>query len=402
MDRVLAEDVVAKEFVPFWDNSAVDGYAVKSAEVRNATNRKPCSLKVVGSIFAGDFPKKKVRSGTALKIMTGAPVPEGADAIVMQEDIKVQSPKSKVQSRNSAFVPRSSVRGEVRIEVLKPVRKWENVRRKGEDIARGKTVLKSGTLLSPPAIGLCACLGYPKLRVIPKPAVAILSTGNELSPSGKRLRLGQIRESNSWILKGLAESSGAEAAVLGIVQDDVSELKKSLTRAFLKADLVISSGGVSVGEADFVRKVLKKIGAKILLWKIAMKPGKPLLFAIFKGRPFFGLPGNPVSSYVTFQLFVRPALLKMAGKVPNPLPQLYAQLDAPLKIESNRRSFLRGKVFRKSKNRFLVKVLFGQGSHQLYRLAEANSLLDVPAGRIHYPKGKSVSLFLLDNSIALC
>lgn len=374
-ESVLAENIRAKQPLPSWDNSAVDGYAIKSTDTQNASRNQPVLLKVIGTLYAGQFPRKKIVPGMALRIMTGAPLPDGADAIVMKEDINEQRRL---------------------IGIFKAIRKEENIRRKGGDVQKGKIILKSGSLLSSASWGLCASLGYKKMRIVPKPVVTILSTGDELTGLNTRLTRGQIRDSNSWILKGLSENAGAQTIVSGIVKDTQRQFQKVLSKAFEKSNTVVVSGGVSVGKADYVRKVLEKMGAKIYFGGVAMKPGKPFLFATYKGKPFFGLPGNPVSAFVTFQLFVRPALLKMAGKRPASLPRLFAKLDAPLKIISDRQTFLRGKLFGENESECRVKVLSGQSSHQIATLAQSDCLVDIPAGKIFYPKGKRVPVFLLN------
>ncbi|MBI5343996.1 MAG: molybdopterin molybdotransferase MoeA, partial [Deltaproteobacteria bacterium] len=292
LDRVLAEDVFAARPNPPWDNSAMDGYALISSDIKGAGPDSPAILNVIYDLPAGSDPKEAVKKGTAVRIMTGAPVPEGADAVVMVE--------------NTAKGPDDTVL----IRVM--ARPGENIRKSGEDFKAGELVVKAGSLIRPAEVAMLATIGRPKVKVRRRPRVAIISTGTELVNIDEVPSKGKITNSNGYMLSALVAEAGAEPVHLGIAKDTKEALLEKLGAA-LSSDCIITSGGVSVGDYDFVKDVLKEMGSHMLFWKVALKPGKPLAFGVIGGKPAFGLPGNPISSLVSFEQFVRPALLKMAG-----------------------------------------------------------------------------------------
>ncbi len=297
LGRVLAEDVVADLDVPPFRNSAMDGYAVRSADLAGAGPERPVRLLVIADSPAGYAPSARVEPGTAVRIMTGAPLPPGADTVVRFEETS-EADEPRAIARESAE-PRL-----VGIRVAQPA--WVNVREAGEDVRRSETVLRAGTVLRPAELGVLASLNRATALVHRRPTVAILATGDEVVEPGRDLRPGQIRDSNSYALAGLVLKYGGVPHLLGAARDETADLREKLERG-RHADLIISSGGVSVGDYDLVKDVLRSAG-RIDLWQVRMKPGKPLAFGRLGGRPFLGLPGNPVAAYVSFELFGRPLL----------------------------------------------------------------------------------------------
>jgi len=354
LGHVLAEDVVSDLGLPLWDNSAMDGYAVRSADVANATREHPIRLRVVEHIGAGDTPKKAIPAGSAARIFTGAPVPAGADAIVMQEDTD---------------------QGAETVSVFDGVKPGENIRRAGEDIRRGETVLPAGAVVAPTHLSLLATLGRARVRVVRPPRVAVLATGEELVAVDQPLSPGKLREGNSHLLAAFVRQLGAEPVRLGIARDDRADLRAKLSEG-LKYDALITSGGVSVGEHDLVKSVLEELGCAVKFWKVSVKPGKPFVFSRSKSCLVFGLPGNPVSTMVTFLLFVRPALLKMAGRRDLDLPRRSAVATTEFRNHGGRRHFMRGVLTEKA-GRLEVASAGRQESHVLGSMVRANCLVDV-------------------------
>ncbi|MCB9760697.1 MAG: molybdopterin molybdotransferase MoeA [Alphaproteobacteria bacterium] len=308
--RVLAETLRSPRDVPPWANSAMDGFAVVAADTAQA----PVRLRVLETIGAGSVPTQTVTSGTASRIMTGAPVPPGADAVVMVE-----------HTDNGAEV----------VEVRATARPGQHVRPRGDDVRLDQVVLEAGRTLDPAAVGLCSALGIPSVMVAQRPRVAILSTGDEVVEVGWPLAPGQIYSSNTLSLMGLVREAGAEAVHCGIAPDDPEGLRAALQRC-LRAELVLTTGGVSVGDFDYVKDVFDDVGAALDFWKVAMKPGKPLAFGALVGVPVFGLPGNPVSCMVNFLQFVRPVLRSMLGDPRPYLPTVDVRLTAPIRKHPGR------------------------------------------------------------------
>ena len=312
--RVLAQDIHADSNIPRFDNSAMDGYAVKSEDTVGASRARPKTLEVIADLKAGYVIKEILKKNQAIRIMTGAPVPKGADSVVMVEDTKTNSHQSGKES----------------VEIHKQVKSGENVRTAGEDIKRGKLVFSRGLQLRPAHIGILASLGLTGVKVARKPYVAVLATGDEVVEVGRRLGPGKIRSSNSYTLLNQVSECGGIPKNLGIAGDNLRELKGKI-RAGLGCDMLITSGGVSVGDYDLVKDALVQLGTNIHFWKVAMRPGKPLVFGAVKGIPVFGLPGNPVSSMVSFEVFVRPAILKMLGQAADNEKVVDAVLEEDIK-----------------------------------------------------------------------
>lgn len=367
---VLADDVVAGEFVPPFDNSAVDGYAVRAADVADA----PVELDVIAEVAAGAAATTPVTPGGAVRIMTGAPMPPGADAVVMVED--------------------SERLGDDRVRLRRSVAPGSAVRRAGEDVRVGDVLFPAGTELRPAVLGVLASVNVREALVHPRPRVAVLSTGDELVDDGGPLRPGQIRESNRTVLAGLVRSVGCRVTDLGIVRDDEAELERVLRDAAADHDAIVSSGGVSMGDYDVVKAVLGRI-ADMRWMQIAIKPAKPFAFGTLDGVPVFGLPGNPVSSIVSFEMLARPALRRMLGHRLLVERHLVGIADEELARRPDGKTHLVRVVTRfDDDGRCHVVPVRAQGSHQLAATALADAIAVVPDGD-GVPVGAEVAVVLL-------
>lgn len=363
LGRVLAADVRAEMDVPPTDNSAVDGYAIASADIPAAGTR---ALEVVAEIAAGSVFAGVLHPGQALRIMTGAPMPAGADTVYPQE----------VVERNGGRV------------IVGPLNPGANTRRRGEDVQAGMVVLPAGGVLRPQEIGVAASLGLAQLLVRRKPSVAILSTGDEVAEPGSVRKPGQIYDSNRFSLRGLVEGAGATAVDDGIVPDQFDELHARLLRAAEHADVVLTSGGVSVGDYDLVKAVLQQAGG-IDFWQVAMQPGRPLAVGRIGRAHFFGLPGNPVASMLTFHLFVRPALWKLAGRRELFVQPFRATAAEPMSKKTGRREFKRG-ILTYAKDRWEVRTTGPQGSGILSSMTAANCFVVIEEERGDVAAGEPV------------
>jgi len=382
LGQVLDEDVLSPINVPPLDNSAMDGYALQAESTIGATESSPVILDVIDEVSAGAISEQVVGPETAIRIMTGAPLPKGADSVVQFEDtdetLRPQHPISQ-------------------IGILKEIAKGLNVRRAGEDISQGQLVLEKGTSLRPQELGVLASLGKTTVKVIRRPVVAILATGNELVEVGKPLPEGKIYNSNSFSLAAQVTRYGGIPKILGIARDREEEIEAKVRQA-LDSDLLLTSGGVSVGQYDLVKDVLAKQG-EISFWTVRMKPGKPLAFGLIKGDgksvPHLGLPGNPVSSMVTFELFARPAILKMLGKKNLSKPTVSAVIESRVKNTDGRRFLVRAMV-RREGDRYFARVSGPQGSGILTSMARANGLAIVPEDVDAVEEGETVQVLMLD------
>ncbi|MDX5364345.1 MAG: molybdopterin molybdotransferase MoeA [Pseudazoarcus pumilus] len=353
LDRVLAEDVIAPCNVPAHDNSAMDGYAIRFADL---TADGETRLAVVGSAFAGRPFSGLIGAGQAVRIMTGAPIPEGADTIVPQEATRSED--------KAVFIP-------VR------VRKGQNLRRAGEDLKLGGIALPAGTLCGPAEIGLIASLGIAEVAVRRRLRVAFFSTGDELASIGKPLSPGEIYDSNRYTLFGALTRLGCELIDMGVIPDDPAAIEEAFRSAAASADVILTSGGVSVGEADYTREMLGRLG-QVSFWQLAIKPGRPMAFGRVDRAWMFGLPGNPVAVLVTFYQFVRDALLTLSGMSPLPEPALFEATCAdPIGKRPGRREFVRGR-FHWSSDGPQVRVAGSQGSGVLKSMSEANCFIVLP------------------------
>lgn len=363
--RVLAETVLADRDSPAFANSSMDGFAVRAEDLKGADSSKPKLLKLVGDIPAGKTPEEALRPDAAMRIMTGAPLPAGADAVVPVEDTDVEF------GETNRPLPE-------RVGVARELKAGAYVRPQGQDFVAGQELLDVGRRLKPQDVALLAMLGRAEVLVHRKPKVALLSSGDELVAVGEELAPGQIYDSNGYSLAALAESCGAEILWLGIAPDDLQQIKKRLDDAVGKgADLILSSAGVSVGAFDYLRDAVESEG-ELDFWRVNMRPGKPLAFGQYRGLPYIGLPGNPVSAFVSFEVFGRPALNHMSGE----REWKRAHFDARLREEihlDGRESYLRGACFENGDGR-VVNLTGHQGSGNLYSLVQANCLIVVPAG----------------------
>ncbi len=374
--RVIGEDVFAPRDIPSAANSAMDGYAVRSADTKGVSALKPVELKVIETIAAGSAPRKTLQEGQAARIMTGAVLPKGADAVVRREDTEERG---------------KTVR--IKVAALKGL----DIRFSGEDVQKGERVITAGSVLRPGHIGMLAALGKSFVSVHQKPRVAILSTGDELVDIEVDPPPGKIVNSNSYSLAAQILECGGVPIMMGIGRDKKAELVEKFQIA-RRADVILSSGGVSVGDYDFVKDVMGDIGNAMHFWQVAMRPGKPLAFGSIDGIPLFGLPGNPVSVMVSFEQFVRPYLLKMQGHVRIFRDTLTAQSAQDIKKSIGTKNFIRA-VVQKEKGRYLARVTGEQGSGILKSMVVANAFIVLPEKVSFVKKGDQVVLQLLDETL---
>ena len=353
LNRILAEDIHSRINVPSGTNSAMDGYAVNSADI---PDQGVAGLNVLGTAWAGKPFAGKVSSGNCVRIMTGAIMPAGADTVIIQEDVQLTDSGINIDGST---------------------RKGDNVRQAGEDIAVGDRVLTQGRRLNPADIGLIASLGIAEVCVVRRLRVAFFSTGDELRSIGETLNDGAIYDSNRYTLYGMLERMGADIIDMGVIKDDLDDLEEAFAVAAANADVLITSGGVSVGEADYIKQILAKLGA-VDFWKVAIKPGRPLAFGHVGDAVFFGLPGNPVSVMVTFYEFVQPALRKMIGEDDAGILTLKARCDSRLKKRPGRVEYQRGILQRDEAGDLVVTKTGAQGSGILRSMSQANCFIILP------------------------
>lgn len=375
LGRVLAEPVISKRDHPPWDNSAMDGFAVCAAD----TQKPPKNLKIIEEIRCGSVPLKRVSKGECSRIMTGAPLPGGADSVVRMEETEELTL--------------------TQVTVLESVSKGEYIRTRGEDIAAGQLVLPRGTVMGPAEMAMGATAGGLMLNVYQRPRVAILATGDELIHPGESPGPGQIPNSNTYALMAQVTEAGGLPINLGIALDDPKELREKI-KAGGTADVLLISGGVSVGKYDYVKEVLSELGIELSFWKISMKPGHPLVFAVHEGRLIFGLPGNPVSTLVTFEEFVRPALKKMGGHEAIFRPTVKAISKENIRKDRDGKTHFIRVVIHQENGDLMVQSTGGQGSGILSSMVKANGLLVIPEGISEVRAGESVTVQLLDKGLS--
>ena len=375
LGRVLAEDVISPVNVPQHDNSAMDGYAVRFADLKSDAES---TLKIVGASFAGKPYQGTLSAGQAVRIMTGAVIPAGADSVVQQE-----------RARASAD----------QVSVMPLPKKGTNTRSAGEDLRAGEAALKRGQPIRPAEIGMMASLGIGEVAVYRKLRVAFFSTGDELVAVGTPLGPGQIYDSNRYTIYGLLVRLGCEVLDMGVIRDTPEDVEQAFKDAAQSADVVITSGGVSVGEADYVKQVLDRLG-EVLFWKIAMKPGRPLAYGKIGDAHFFGLPGNPVAVMVTFYQFVRDALLHLQGQTRTiPLPTQKVVCTSAIKKAPGRTEFQRGILSRDATGQWSVRTTGDQGSGILSSMSQANCFIILPTDQGNVPAGSEVDIQLLEGLI---
>ncbi len=374
--RVLAEALRAPMAVPPFDNSAMDGFAVREEDIRGAAAGAPVRLHAVATIAAGQTWRGPLRAGQAVRIMTGAALPRGADTVVRQEDTRA---------------------GEGWVDVLAAKPRGEAVRRRGSDLRQGQVALARDTELGPAELSLIASLGIPKVRVTRRPRVALIASGSELRPPGKRLRPGEIHESSHWALAGILRAAGAEVTWLGIAPDERAATRRLISRG-LRHDVLVTAGGVSVGAFDYVRDELRASGAREVFWQVAQRPGKPLLFAVAGKTLVFGLPGNPVSSVVSAHLYVCPALRRMRGLREVFPPRLRLPLATPVSQPATLHTFHRVSFAVKSGRVWVSPTTENQGSGVFSSMIAAHGLTSLPPGADVHRAGEEIDVLVLDTA----
>jgi molybdopterin molybdotransferase len=390
LGQVLACDVQSDINIPPLANTAMDGYAVIAADTRGASRASPRVLSVIDTVAAGSVSEKKVVPGTAVRIMTGASVPEGADSVVQFEDTD-----EVIRKQSATEIP-------VEIGILREASSRLNIREAGEDVARGSVVLSQGTTIRPAEVGVLASLGLGRVKVIRRPEVAILATGDELTEIGTPLGPGKIYNSNTFSVASLVLRYGGIPRILGVARDNEAALVAKIRQA-QSADLLITSGGVSAGDYDLVKDILAKEG-EIGFWTVRMKPGKPLAFGSIRGTnkngvikkvPLLGLPGNPVSSMVTFEMYARPAILKMLGKKKLTKPSVTVVMEEAAINRDGRRFFARAIINRRD-GKYFARLTGAQGSGILTSMSRANGLVIVPEDKKMVSAGEVATALMLD------
>jgi molybdopterin molybdotransferase len=376
LGRVIGEDICAGRAIPPKDNSAMDGYALRAEDTRGASSEKPILLEIVEDIPAGAIPIKRIEAGQAARIMTGAPLPEGTDAIVRMEDTR------KEEDRVALFVE---------------VKKGQDIRHEGEDVRQGEKVISRGEIIRPAEVGMLASLGRSFILVHQRPLVAIVATGDELVDIDEAPSPWKIVSSNSYSLAALVRECGGIPLQIGIAKDRREDLIAKL-QASMRADLIVSSGGVSAGDYDLVKEIMQEAGNRMQFWQVAMKPGRPLAFGSLRDVPIVGLPGNPVSSMISFEQFIRPAILKMLGHVNLFRRTVRARLGEDIRKKKGIRHFIRARVRRDGED-YAVVTTGEQGSGILKSMVRANGLIILPEEATVVRKGSTVTVQLLDDSL---
>ena len=387
LGRILSSPVVAKHSLPGFDNSAMDGYAVRLADLQESNILPQVGKAFAGRPYCGSWPV-----GTCIRIMTGAAIPDGCDAVVMQEQTRLLPPSEPL---GQSQLPQ--------VEFLAQAKPWQNIRRQGEDVNEGEALLQAGLKITARELPLLAAMGCSEVSVFRPLRVAYFSSGDELCSVGSELAPGQIIDSNRYAVAALLQRLGCEALDLGIIPDDKVALRAAFLRADREADVLITSGGVSVGEADFTKEILQELG-EVEFWKVAIKPGKPFacgrLSRADNGRWFFGLPGNPVSALVTFVQLVRPALERLMGQITTEPLRLQALSESPLRLSAGRIDFQRGIVRSDARGQLFVSSAGGQGSAMFTSLSQANCLIRLDPtcypGEERLPAGSWVTIELFD------
>jgi molybdenum cofactor synthesis domain-containing protein len=377
-NRVLRENVVSTLEIPPFNRSTVDGYAVKAEDTSGAEENQPVKLKVCGVVDVGEPPKISIAKGEAAEIVTGAPIPEGADAAVMVEDTD---------------------REDVELLVYRAVTKNENVMKKGTDIKKGETVLKAGQVLGASEIGVLAALGMTKVKVFKVPVVAVLSTGAEVTEPGKKLQPGKIYDINAYSLSTAVRENGGTPVYLGVVPDDKAELRKALEQALTSADMVLTSGGVSVGPKDLTPQMVDSLGKPgLIVCGIAVKPGKPTTIAVIGRKPVFALPGHPTSALLMFHLLVRPVIRLLSGRPESEVTTVKAKAGAKMFSAKGRRTFVMVKLKRDKSNQLIAEPVETGASGAITTLAKADGFVEIPENQQFIDLGEEIAVALLKDA----
>ncbi len=378
LGRVIGEDIDCRRDIPPLDNSGMDGYAVTAADIEGASRARPGRLEVIEDLPAGFLPRKTLKKGQATRIMTGAPIPNGADTVVPVEETE----------KDGTFVL-----------IFQPFQAGEFIRKAGEDVKKGQRIVSRGDVLRSAEIGVLASNGRSSISVYQRPSVAILCTGEELVDVDEPLEGAKIVSSNSYTLAAQVKESGAVPVQLGIAKDRKEGVLEKL-RQGLRSDVLISSAGVSVGDYDFVKEALRDLGMDLVFWRVAMRPGKPMVFGMIREKPVFGLPGNPVSSMVSFEQFVRPALLKMTGHRQIFRPVVEAVVKEDIRVSPGRRHYVRA-VVSAGRQHYVAAVTGAQGSGILNSMVKANGLIIIPEDRDLVQAGERVKVQLLSSEFGV-
>jgi len=378
LGRIIGEDIIAKRDIPPTDNSAMDGYALRAEDTWGASAQNPITLEIVEDIPAGAVPQKKIGLGQAARIMTGAPIPEGANAVLRVED---------------------TVRENNKVKVLVAVPLGQDIRKAGEDVTKGAVIIPRGTKIRPAHVGMLASLGHSFVYVHQRPTVAIMATGDELVEIDEVPSPWQIINSNSYSIFAQVKECGAIPMQLGIARDRREDLKEKFMAA-LRADVIITTGGVSVGDYDLVKDIMAEMGSTIHFWQVAMRPGKPLVYGTIGKTPVFGLPGNPVSAMVSFEQFVRPALLKMMGAKKIFRRVIRAILEEDVKKKKELVHFIRANISIKD-GQYFVTTTGEQGSGILRSMVKANGLIVAAEKKDTLTSGSIVTVQLLDDTLEM-
>ncbi len=376
LGRVIGEDIYAGRAIPPKDHSTMDGYAVRAVDTRGASPGNPAVLDVIDDIPAGAIPKTRIEAGQAARIMTGAPLPEGADAIIRMEDTRKEGN---------------------RVALLMAARRGQDIRYAGEDVQAGEKVISRGEIIRPAEVGMLASLGRSFIFIHQRPLVSIVATGNELVDIDEPPSSWKIVGSNSYSLAALVRECGGIPVQIGIAKDCREDLLDKF-RAAMRADIILSSGGVSMGDYDLVKEIMQEPGNRMHFWQVAMKPGRPLAFGSLGDVPIVGLPGNPVSSMVAFEQFIRPAILKMLGHVNLFRRTVRARLGEDIKKKKGMRHFIRARIRRDGED-YVVVTTGEQGSGILKLMVRANGLIILPEEATIVRKGSMVTVQLQDDSL---
>ncbi|MBP1766094.1 MAG: molybdenum cofactor synthesis domain [Candidatus Aminicenantes bacterium] len=373
LGRTLAQNIRARAPIPPFAKATMDGYAVKAADTRPAEAGRPVTLEVVEDLPAGRISRKALGSGQSVRIMTGAPLPRGADAVVMVED-----------TEKAGFL----------VKIIRAVSPGDNIGRAGEDLEKGDLILEKGELIGPAEVGMLAALGLASVRVVRRPKLAVIATGDEIVEPGEKAGPGRIWNSNGYSLLSLALEAGTEARYLGIARDRASQLERKIQKA-KDADILAISGGVSVGDYDLVKEELRRLGVRPVFWQLRIKPGKPTFFGVRGRQLVFGLPGNPTSAMVMFHLFVRPAIDLMLGRKRTGLPSARAVLEQEISVRPGRTQFLRGRLVGEGPV-LRVEPFPDQRSGVLRSMVKSRVLIVMPADLPRLQKGREVEILFLD------